>query len=140
VHIGLTLAQAETAAGVPFDGRADGAFYPTSLPAGFPHLFVNLDAANRVSCFGAEIAGTTTPQVVTTVEGFHLGDTVQQLLAIYGSRAHFMQASAGGISPRAGYVVAEPGGRLAFYVDTTQTRILGIKGGGSDLTPSSCNG
>jgi len=140
VHIGMTPTQAEAAAGVPFDGHADGAFYPTSLPVGYPHLFVNEDSNNLVSCFGAEIGDTTTPQVVTTTEGFHLGDTVQRLLAIYGSRAHFVQASAGGISPRAGYVVTEPGGRLAFYVDNSNTRILGIKGGGADLTPSSCNG
>jgi hypothetical protein len=140
VRIGMTFPEAETAAGAPFDGHGDGAYYPTSLPTGFPHLFVNLGAGNLVSCFGAEIANTATPQVVQTADGFRLGDTVQQLLAIYGSRAHFMQASAGGISPRAGYVVAEPDGRLAFYVDTTGTRILGIKGGGVDVTPSSCNG
>ncbi len=146
VRIGMTLPEAETAAGVPFDGAADGAFYPTSLPTGFPHLFVNEDPSNLVSCFGAEIGDPTAlpivsaPQTVSTPEGFHLGDTVAQLLAIYGTRAHFLQAPAGGISPRAGYVVAEPDGNLAFYVDNSSTRILGIKGGDSALTPSSCSG
>ena len=143
VVVGMSLADAQAAAGLPFDGAADGAFYPTTLPTGFPHLFVNEDANNLVSCVGAEVTQDPPPnrfQFVSTREGFLLGETVQQLLTIYGHRARFVPAPSGGISPRAGYIVREAGGNLAFYLNSTQTRIYGIKGGGADLTPSSCNG
>lgn len=141
VTVGMTLDQAQAAAGVAIDGAADSAFFPTTLPADFPHLFFNEDPSNTVSCVGAEIADyATNPQTVVTPEGFRLGDTVQQLLTIYGSRARYSPAPPTGISTRAGYVVTEPDGNLAFYIDETTGRIYGIKGGGADLTPSSCNG
>jgi hypothetical protein len=140
VGVGMTLDQAQIAAGLPFDGRADGASYPTGLPSGFPHLFVGDGANSTVACVGAQIGpNTVSPQTVTTPEGFHLGDTVQRLRAIYGG-ARYSPAPTGGISPRAGYVVSEASGNLAFSVDSTGTRVLGITGGGHDLTPSSCTG
>src|SRR5207302_3643828 len=90
VTVGMTLDQAQAAAGIAIDGAADTAFYPTALPANFPHLYFNEDPSNTVSCVGAEIADyATNPQTVITPEGFRLGDTVQQLLSIYGSRARY---------------------------------------------------
>ncbi len=154
VQAGTTLAQAQFAAGIAFDGQADGAFYPTKLPSGFPHLFVHLSPGvdGKIICVGAEIdPGGTNPQTVETPEGFRLGGTVEQLQAIYGSRLLYRPAPTGGISPHAGYVVQEPTGDLAFLLDNTRARIVGIKGappiaisvGGTAfyrLTPSSCNG
>ena len=141
VTVGMTFDQAQTASGVAIDGAADGAFFPTALPSGFPHLFFNEHPSNAVSCVGAELADLATiPQTVSTPEGFRLGGTVHQLLAVYGSRATYSDAPPSGISPRAGYVVTEPGGNLAFDVDPTTSRVYGIKGGGTDLTPSACNG
>jgi len=141
VRVGMTLDEAQQAAGYAFDGTGDGAYYSTTVPAGFPHLFVRLDQRGDVSCVGAEISDQASiPQAISTPEGFRLGETVPRLQAVYGARARFVPAPAGGISPRAGYVVTEAGGALAFYVDNTNTRILGIKGGGTDLTPSSCSG
>ena len=137
----MTLDQAQVAAGLTFDGAADGAFYPTTLPAGFPSLFVNEGPDAKVVCVGAETSDpASNPQDVSTPEGFRLGETVQQLQAIYGSRLRYLPAPHGGISPRAGYVVVETDGNLAFDVDPGNGTIYGIKGGGSDLTPSSCNG
>jgi hypothetical protein len=143
VRVGMTLAQAQSSAGVVLDGRGDGAFYPTRLPTGFPHLFVRQDAypTDAVTCVGAEVGDpATNPQQISTADGFRLGDTVARLKAIYGSRAHYSPAPSSGISPRAGYVVTEAGGSLAFSVDATNTRIVGIMGAASNLTPSSCSG
>lgn len=136
----MTLDEAQFAAGVKFDGRGDGAYYPTSLPAGFPHVFVNLGTGTTVACVGAEIGPSDTiAQTVVTPEGFRLGDTVAQLQAVYGTRARFSPAPPTGLSPRAGYVVDEAGGTLAFYVDSANTRVLGMKGG-PGVTPSTCSG
>ena len=140
VGVGMPLDQGQVAAGLTFDGSADGAYYPTALPAGYPHLFVRAGPDNVITCVSAQIAGVPTPQAVATPQGFTLGDTVQQLLTIYGSRARYVPAPTTGISPRAGYVVAESNGNLVFEVDNTNTRVLGIAGGGSDLTPSTCPG
>ena len=140
VGVGMTLEQAQVAAGLTFDGSGDGAYYPTTLPAGFPHLFVRTRPDAKVTCVSAQIAGVPTPQSVATPEGFRLGDTVQRLLAVYGRPLRFVPAPTTGISPRAGYVLAEPNGNLVFEIDNTKTRIFGIAGGGSDLTPSSCSG
>lgn len=87
------------------------------------------------------MGGTASARVaITTPEGFRLGGTVQQLLAIYGGRAKYSPAPSGGIAARDGYVVEESRGNLAFDVDDATNTIFGIKGGGPDLTPSSCAG
>ena len=139
VRVGMTIAQAEAAAGVAFDGMADGAAYPTTLPAGYPHLFVDELPNGTVSCVGAEIgAAQHSPQTVATPDGLRLGDTVHQLVAIYGSRARYVPKPSGGISPHAGYVVTEPDGNLAISV--FGSTVVGIKGGAHDLTPSGCTG
>jgi hypothetical protein len=139
VRVGMTLDRAQIAAGVTFDGMGDGAVYPRTLPAGYPHLYVGEGPNNTVACVGAEISySDTTPQTVATRDGLHLGDTTQQLLAIYGGRAQYVPKPASGISPSVGYVVTEADGNLAFSVHNT--RVVGIKGGAHDLTPSNCTG
>ena len=139
VRVGMTLDQAQTAAGVVFDGMGDGAVYPRTLPAGYPHLYVGEGPNHTVVCVGAEIAySSATPQTVATRDGLHLGDSAQQLLTIYGGRARYVPKPATGISPAAGYVVTEADGNLAFSV--YNSRVVGIKGGAHDVTPSSCTG
>lgn len=139
VRIGMTLDQAQIAAGLTFDGSGDGAVYPRTLPVGYPHLYVGEGPKSTVACVGAEIGfADTTPQTVVTRDGLQLGDTEQQLLAIYGGRAHYVPKPVGGISPSAGYVVAEADGNLAFMI--FNARVIGIKGGAHDLTPSNCTG
>jgi hypothetical protein len=134
----MTLAQAQTAAGVIFDGVGDGAYYPTTLPAGYPHLFVN---GATVRCVGAQIGPlAVTSQTVTTPEGMQLGDSVGKLRAIYGNRATYYPSPSGGMTAHAGYVVSEAGGDLVFQVDGAGGRVIGITGGPSGLTPNNCSG
>ena len=83
---------------------------------------------------------STSEQTVSTPEGFQLGDTVQRLLAVYGSRAHYVAAPPSGMTTNAGYVVDETDGNLAFAVDPATQRIFEIAGGGTDIGPNSCTG
>ena len=142
VRVGMTLAQAQTAAGATFDGRGDGFAYSQARAAGFAHDFVGLGiGTEKVVCVGAEIFDSVgLRQTVATPEGFLLGGTVQQLLSMYGTNAHFVAAPASGMTTNAGYVVDIAGGRLAFVVDQSRTRIVEIAGGGPDLTPNTCTG
>ncbi len=137
VRLGMTLQQAQAAAGVVFDGSGDGASYPTSLPANYPHLYVHAETGGRVTCLGAD--GPSTAQTIVTPEGLHLGDTVAKLLQIYGSRARYVPAAAQGIHPSDGYVVAGPGGNLVFSTRGTST-VRSIVAGGPDLVPGTCGG
>lgn len=143
VRVGMTKSEAQTASGVAFGGTGDGFVYPTKLPAGYPHDYVGLAAPNdTVVCVGASIFDQSTPPrpQTSTPEGVRLGDSVQQLIAVYGTRAHFVPAPKTGMTTNAGYVVAESGGNLVFVVNPAQTKIVGIAGGGSDLGPNSCTG
>ena len=139
VQLGMTLNQAEGAAGLNFDGMGDGMFYPTSLP---DELYVGLGNDSNVRCVGAaegQAAGLA--PTVSTPEGFHLGDSVQTLLNIYGSRAQYLPApTTGGIDPVAGYIVAETGGNLFFYVDPTTATVPKIAGGPNVSDSNSCSG
>lgn len=143
VRVGMTRSEAQAAAGVSFDGSGDGFVYSTRRPAGFPHDYVGLGAPNdTVVCVGASIfdRSTALQQAISTPEGFRLGDTVERLLGVYGTRAHFVPAPATGMTTNAGYVVAESGGKLAFVVDLARKRIVEIAGGGPGVGPNSCTG
>ena len=138
----MTFNQAEAAAGLNFDGVGDGMYYPTSLP---DHLYVGLinnGSSTDVGCVGAaasQFAGSQ--QTVSTRDGVQLGESVHTLLAIYGSRAQYVPAPAtGGIDPRPGYIVAENGGNLFFYVDPTSTIVTQIAGGPNVIDSNSCSG
>jgi len=139
----MTIGEAQTAAGVSFDGSGDGFMYPRALPAGYPHDYVGLGAPHdTVICVGAGKNGATTngPQRISTTEGFQLGDTVDHLLAVYGSRARFVAAPASGMTTNAGYVVAETDGTLVFVVDKAHQRVVEIAGGAAGIGPNSCTG
>jgi hypothetical protein len=143
VRVGMTLGQAQTAAGgLLFDGLGDGFAYPTKgLPADYPHDFVGLSGPHdSVGCVGAETvdASTRPTQTISTPEGFELGGTVQHLLAVYGTRARYVAAPVQGMTTNAGYVVAEPGGKLAFAV--RGSLVFEIAAGGSSIGPNSCTG
>ena len=141
VRVGMTLAAAQAAAGPNFDTSGDGFAYPTTLPAGYPHDFVLALGSNGVvRCVGAEIwpGWTSKSQSVTTPEGVRLGDSVQHLLAAYGSRARYEPAPRYGISTNAGYVVAESGGSLAFVVRGGV--VAEIAGGVPAIGPNVCSG
>jgi hypothetical protein len=145
--------EAEAAAGVSFDGSGDGFWYSTKLPDGYPHDYVGLGSSTgTVICVGASILQATVVgrQTISTPEGFRLGDSVQRLLAVYGSRAHYVPAPSSGMTTEAGYVVAESGGTLAFVVDGANRRVIAIaggaagvvppRGGGAGIDPNSCPG
>ena len=137
VQIGMSLSQAQQSAGVNFDGAGDGFSYPTTLPAGYPHLYVG---GQTVDCVGAGSIDPTPTQTVSTPEGFVLGGSVQSLLSIYGSRAAYEPApTSGGMTDNAGYVVAENSGDLVFVVGLNGTTISEIAGGQS-IGPNSCTG
>ncbi len=136
----MTLTQAQSAAGVTFDGFGDGFAYPTSLPTGFPHDFVGgtgNNPAGVVHCVGT--SGSPTGQTVSTPQGLHLGDPASQVSAIYGAQARLVPApTTGGMTDYSGYVVSTPTGNLAFVV--TNQRVSEIEGGDSSLGPNSCTG
>jgi hypothetical protein len=138
VDSGMTIAEAQQAAGITFDGSGDGFYYPTGLPTGYPHLFVG---GETVDCVGAESGSSSEPtQQVVTPEGFSLGGTVQSLLAIYGSGAVYEPApSVGGMTDNAGYVVSEGSGDLVFVVGASGSTISEIAGG-TDIGPNDCTG
>jgi hypothetical protein len=126
VHLGMNRNEAQVAAGYAFDTGGDGFVYPTTLPAGFPHDYVGvtgLSGHESVVCVGASLRNGSKPssQTISTPEGFRLGDTVQRLKAIYGSRARYVPAPSSGMTTNAGYVVDEAGGHLAFVVGRSLT-------------------
>jgi len=148
VTVGMTLAEAQKAAGYTFDDSGDGFVYPTALPRGYPHEYVGEAATNLgddVSCVGVQ---TRRPelmrQTVVTPEGFRLGDTVQHFLAIYRASAKHVAAPPTGMTTDEGFVVAEHGGYLAFteYRDKI-VAIAGTTGAaaaGTVFDQNSCTG
>jgi hypothetical protein len=141
VKVGMTLDEAQRAAGVAFDGNGDSASYPTKLPAGAAHPFVDSDSGS-VFCVGARASqsGQQT-QGVSTPEGFHLGDSVAKLKAIYGSRLVFVPAPPTGMDPHEGYTVTLPSGRLAFSASPNGKVYAIVAGKGfmnEPLAPSLC--
>jgi hypothetical protein len=135
VRVGMTLAQAQTAAGATFDGEGDGVSYPTTLPDGYPHLYVQGDA---VRCVGAD--GDSQAQKVFTSDGFTLGESTQRLLAVYGQQARYVPPpTEGGRTNYSGYVVTKPDGNLVFLLDPTEQNVIGIVGG-PNVEPNSCPG
>lgn len=126
VQVGMTRDEAQAAAGYSFDAAGDGFLYRSTPPAGFPHDYVGMTGPSgneTVVCVGASLRGGSKPlsQAISTAEGVHLGDTVQKLEAIYGSRARYVPPPASGMTTNAGYVVAEAGGSLAFVVGSSLT-------------------
>jgi pimeloyl-ACP methyl ester carboxylesterase len=137
VRIGMTQAQSDIAADALFQEQGDGAYSPT-LPNGSAYDYVS---GFPVRCVGAELSGSPVSQIITTPEGFRLGDSVQRLLAVYGARARYVPPpTRGGITNDAGYVVAEAGGNLDFIIDRTNNTIRKIIGGHPDLGPNDCAG
>ena len=140
VRVGMTLADAQQAAGVKFDGFGDGFAYPTSPPQGFPHDFVGgtgISPDGVVQCVGT--SGTSAAQTVSTPEGLQLGDPVSRVLAIYGARARFVPApTTGGMTDYSGYLVSGAEGNLAFVISNQQ--VSEIEGGNGTLGPNSCTG
>jgi hypothetical protein len=133
VKVGMTVNQAEPAAGVRFDGSGDGFTYPTTLPPGYPHLYLGH------GCVGAA-ATAPSPQTVSTPEGIRLGDTLTKLKSTYGPSLRYVPSPGVGMSPTDGYIVPVTGGNLVFVLDSTGNTIVRITGGGTDLTPSACGG
>jgi hypothetical protein len=139
VRVGMTMDQAQAAAGLIFDGMGDGMYYPTTTPDHVYAGFVN--STPTVSCVGAALGQSSGTQTVSTPEGFQLGGSVQTLISTYGSSARYVPAPAtGGIDPRAGYIVAENGGNLFFYIDQTNATVDQIAGGPNVTDGNSCSG
>lgn len=138
VHIGMTRAQAQDAEGLYFDGFGDGAYYPTELPPGYPHDYVDA-GSGMVICVGAQGDGSSAQQV-STLQGVRLGDTVAKMKDVFGSSATYVPAPQGGQAPRDGYVVSSRAGTTVFTPDPAGRTIVGITAGGANLTPSSCTG
>ena len=138
VTVGMSLDQAQQAAGITFDGAGDGFSYPTTLPTGYPYIYVG--GTPTVSCVGASEA-TGGPQVVSTPEGVVLGGSVQSLLSIYGSKATYTPAPppGNGRSDWAGYVVSESSGNLVFVIGSDGSTIDEIAGG-PDIGVNDCTG
>jgi hypothetical protein len=133
----MSMDQAQAAAGLTFDGMGDGMYYPTNTP---DHVYAGFFNSPTVSCVGAEVGQSSGAQTISTPSGFQLGESVQTLLSIYGSRAQYVPAPNGGIRPVAGYIVAGTGGNLFFYIDQTNATVPQIAGGPNVTDGNSCSG
>ena len=135
VTIGMTIAQASAAAGVPLTVLGDGASGPRGGKP--PGLSVGSDP---ITCVAAQDVAHA-PRVLTP-QGFPLGGTLAQLKAVYGTSLRFVPAPTGGIAPFPGYVAALPGGNLAFLVSNGGVFPAGtvymIVGGPGVLPSTSC--
>jgi len=151
VTIGMSLTEAAHAAGVPgFKTVGDGVSVPTTWsyhPADtylyLSHASYTATSSLPFTCVGAQLAThpTANSQVVTTPEGVRLGDPASRVRQVYGSRALFVpKPTAGGISPRAGYIVAEQNYNLVFTLNPQETQIIAIFAGIAPATPSTCTG
>jgi hypothetical protein len=140
VKNGMTLAQAENAAGLDFPGSGNGAHYPTLTSPHAPHLYIRPTGdTNFPPCLGAQGDGKGTP-TVSTAEGFRLGDPVRRLKGIYGSALTYTPRPDAGLSPRAGYTLKEPAGSIIFVIDPATDTITEIASSTQSLTPSGCPG
>ena len=140
VHIGMSQAQAQAAANETFDGSGDGFVYHTTVADRYPRLWAGLDSTSVVTCVGAGMTNALPlEQTVVTPDGFMLGEGVQQLLHVYGSRAKYVPNPESGRDPQAGYVVDEGSGRLVFWVNSVGA-VMGIAAGNRTLEPSYCTG
>jgi hypothetical protein len=140
VQVGMTLDQAQWAAGLVFDTQGDGVHYPTTLPKGYADLFVDLGDKGQVRCVGA-VGSMNDTDTITTPEGFRLGDSLGHLKAIYGNRLTHIPNPVTGIEPRDGYVVKEGNSFLVFSY--SKGVVWGVAAGsegfnGEPITPSNC--
>jgi peptidase A4-like protein len=136
VKIGMTLKNASKAAGIHIVVSGDS-FYAPIRASRYPYLYVGMGANNRIACVGA--GNPSSVQSVTTPEGFRLGESVNRLKSIYGTRLQYVPAPTnGGMTDYAGYLVRESSGNLAFIVGPTGI-VTGVKGG-PGVVPNSCTG
>lgn len=113
VHVGMSLEQASRAAGEKIIEVGDGAAYAQGGSYYVGPAFVDT-GSNGVSCVGA---GAGSGKTIATAEGFELGESVRRLKQIYGERLIFMPEPPTGMQTIASYVVEEPSGYLAFWLD-----------------------
>ncbi len=142
VKVGMSLPQAEFVAGLTFGNFGDG--FASASPKGNPTLVVGggvgtPTSPGTVKCLAASLdTSRAAVQVVQTAEGVHLGDAASQVVAVYGSAAHFVAAPTSGVHRVPGYLVAQSTGSLAFV--TNNGIVTEIEGGDASLQPSSCTG
>lgn len=158
VKIGMSYDAAAAAAGTTFQAVGDGVSYAENLPKGSYAIHVSggyIDGSGvshgEVQCIGID-GSPVHAQQVTTPEGFQLGQTVNQLKRLYGSRLTYVpNPYAGGLAPENGYVLKAGTGELVFaYSDLTPgidrqeppgsqpiTKMFAAKDGEN---PSSCPG
>jgi hypothetical protein len=152
VSVGMTMTEAAHAAGfTSFTAIGDAVSIPTPWQgparsaAGYPELYVShwagpSGSTQAFTCVGAFLGTSTAKQVITTPEGVRLGDPASRILAVYGSRAHYVPAPQSGMDPRAGYVISDNGYDLVFKLDPHGRQIVAIAGGLDPVTPSTCVG
>lgn len=124
--IGMSDAQIERAAGVDFrdvtcTGGCDEAPSADLAPERYPtYLSVTTNTEGRSFRsieVGFEETGPQPDQIVTTEEGFVLGDSVTDLRRIYGDRLERYEVM--GLSDISGYVLADDGNFLIFNAART---------------------
>lgn len=128
VRLGMSIPQAEAAAGGAIESVGDGVYRLRGTGLYFQ------PGASGVECVGAEADPHRT---VTTPEGVRVGDEAGRVADAYGDRAQYLPAPTGGRTPAEGYVVKAADGTLAFVVHDNV--VIGIHAG-SDVTPSNCGG
>ncbi|HEV2360791.1 MAG TPA: hypothetical protein VGS21_03725, partial [Acidimicrobiales bacterium] len=142
VKVGATLAQIYAASGYRFSVVGDGFFQQSNAKTPrFPGTLGTTWGTKAPP--GPWVVGciVTSDKSVSTAAGIHVGDTVAQLKAAYGSSAVYVPQPQGGYNPVAGYVVQTSQGRLAFMLGFSGPNVIGEIAGGPDwLQPSYCTG
>ena len=122
---GMTLAQAEAAAGVNLESEGDGVYHPTNQVTGATHLLITGE-----TCFDASRTGPGPGTVVSTPAGVSLGEPMSRVFSVYGRQAQNFMADPAWSGPGnvpAGIMVQFTGGVLLFVGSSSD-------GGGGDIT------
>ena len=131
----MTLAEASQAAGEPIIEVGDGAAYATGDNGEYfkGPAFVNVgDPSGTARCVGA--SGTDSGTDHSDRRRLKLGDSVDQLKKIYGSRLIYMPDPQHGMAPKVSYVVEEADGYLAFWLNPNGVFAVVGNPGGFDQT------
>jgi hypothetical protein len=142
VHFGMDEGQAQRASGETFNAAGDGFRYNSPGPYGADYIYLGgagVSLTSSFDCIGAaKVSGSH--QVVETPQGFRLGESTSQLLAIYGKSATFVQGPPTGMEPYDYYIVNGQAGALVFRLDMPDEYVDGIMAVAPGANPEFCGG
>jgi hypothetical protein len=137
VRLGMSLKQAQNAAGLYMQPVGDGLIGAYGLPSNFQYVWLT---GWPVRCLGVTLRSAPSPQELVTTTGFVLGQSVARLRRLYGTELHYAKGppSPSGMTPAAGYLLASGGGDELFFIPgRTGSTITEIQAG-HNLGPNVC--